>query len=64
MTSSARNLSSISDSDLCNLVQSFCDTYPGINERILIGHLRSIDVHVLRERIRHAIRSSDPLVEK
>ena len=53
--------SHISDSDLMSFVRMERLRTPTIGESLLTGSLRSHGYHVTRDRIRHALHSSDPL---
>lgn len=51
----------ISDSDLVSTVRRMRTDFPDIGESIVWGQLRSKGVQVTRERVRNAIRQTDPL---
>ena len=50
----------ISDQELDSVVASYKETHPNDGERILIGYIRSKNIHVPRSRIRSSIRRVDP----
>ena len=52
---------SIADSDLKSIIISLRNEFPEIGESIAWGHLRSMKIRVSRERVRYALRESDPL---
>ena len=53
--------SNISHHDLCNQVQDILDILPEAGETMVIGALRSRNIHIQRRRIREAINEVDPL---
>lgn len=50
----------ITDRELDSLIQSYKATHPNDGEAMVIGHLRSCEVHVPRSRIRESIHRVDP----
>ena len=52
---------SISDSDLSSTVHSMRSEHPEIGETIVWGRLRALGFQVTRERVRNALRQTDPL---
>ena len=50
----------ITDGELDSLIQSYKETHPNGREVMIIGHLRSCEVHVPRSRIRDSIHRIDP----
>lgn len=52
---------SISDADLVSFVQSERQRNPAIGESLVTGSLRAQGYYASRNRVRHALRSSDPL---
>ena len=53
--------SNISDSELLEIVQTIRVEMPDVGQCLVSGRLRSMDIHVSRERIRRCIQISDPL---
>ena len=53
--------SSISDSELQSFITTLCQELPEIGETIAWGQLRAAGIRVSRERLRNALRRSDPL---
>ena len=51
---------SISDSQLMTVVRHLRSELPDVGQAMLIGRLRAMGFHVQRERVREAIRKSDP----
>ena len=47
--------SDISDADLDGIVESFVQAHPTCGQRLLIGHLRSLNLHVQRQRVRESL---------
>lgn len=58
LTSSQQN---ISDRELQEHVRHIQADSPCVGERMILGQLRALSVHVSRERVRRAIRVVDPL---
>ena len=54
------DVTEISDQELDSVVASYKETHPNDGERILIGYIRSKNIHVPRSRIRSSIRRVDP----
>ena len=52
---------SVSDSQLMDIVHHLREEVPDLGQAILAGRLRSMGLHVTRDRLRNAIRRSDPL---
>lgn len=50
----------ISDQELDAIIASYKETHPNDGERILIGYLRSRNIHIPRSRIRNSIHRIDP----
>ena len=53
--------STLSDRDLTTVLRHLRSEHPYIGEIIVIGHLRAMGYHVPREKVRNAIRATDPL---
>ena len=51
----------ISDQDLDSIISAYVATHPNDGERMLTGHLRSLNVFVQRSRIRESIHRVDPV---
>ena len=52
----------ISDQELDAIIASYKDAHPSDGGRIVIGYLRSRNIHLLRSRIRNNIHRIDPHV--
>ena len=52
---------SISDQDLNTFLREFRTQMPNAGETVVMGQLRSLGYHVCRQRLREAIRRTDPL---
>ena len=52
---------SISDRELQEHVRHIRSDSPYVGESMILGRLRALNVHVSRERVRHAVREVDPL---
>ena len=50
----------ISDQELDAIIASYKETHPNDGERMLIGYLRSRNIHIPRSRIRNSIHRIDP----
>ena len=50
----------INDNDLDQIILRYKQTHPHDGERMLIGHLRSLNIHIPRWRIRQCIHRVDP----
>ena len=51
----------ITDAELKVVVEQMCRDLPTLGETMVWGHLKSMGFRVTRERVRHAIRETDPL---
>ncbi len=51
----------IRDSQLWRLVREMRSEFPEMGEVLVLGRLRSLGYHVLRDRVRRAIRATDPI---
>ena len=52
--------SNISDADLDEIVEAFVQAHPASGQRMLVGHLRSLSLHVSRQRARESLLRVDP----
>lgn len=52
--------SDISDADLHGIVESFVQAHPTYGQRLFIGHLRSLNLHVQCRRVRESLLRVDP----
>ena len=52
---------SLSDDQLQHTISQLREQLPAIGESIAIGHLRSLGFYATRERIRQALRATDPI---
>ena len=55
-------LNSVSDSTLHDLVQELRREMPDIGQSMVCGRLRALGIKVNRERVREAVRQTDPLI--
>ena len=53
--------STLSDQDLTTVLRHLRSEHPYIGETMVIGHLRAMGYHVPREKVRTAIRTTDPI---
>ena len=60
-TNHSSRYSEISDNDLDALVYDIRQRHPHSGQNLIQGHLRSINIHVQRHRIRSALHRVDPL---
>ena len=58
---SSTSVSDVSDVDLAQILQDLRREMPEIGESMVWGRLRSMGLQVTRERVRQAIRRTDPL---
>ena len=52
---------SVSSSDLISTVHAMRNEFPQMGETMVWGQLRSLGIQVTRERVRNALRQTDPL---
>ena len=52
------NEMSVGDHELRTIVSSVRQDLPNVGEKMVLGRLRSMGYHVVRERVRHAIRAT------
>ena len=52
---------SINDEELNKKVQQILVQHPHVGQSFISGRLRSLGYRVTRERVRHAVRTCDPL---
>lgn len=53
--------SSITNSELTEIIRQILSQHPQVGQTFVCGRLRSLGYKVARERVRHAVRSIDPL---
>ena len=51
----------VEDRELRTIISSIRQDMPNVGENMVLGRLRSMGYHVSRERVRHAIRATDPI---
>ena len=51
----------VEDRELRTIISSIRQDMPNVGEKMVLGRLRSMGYHVSRERVRHAIRATDPI---
>ena len=52
--------SNVTRADLTSRIQTIKKDHPNCGEKVVSGHLRSLDLHVQREKVREVIREVDP----
>ena len=52
--------STLTDGDLDNIVQTFVRAHPNCGQRMLVGYLRSLGLHISRQRVRESLLRTDP----
>ena len=48
--------------DLDRIVERFVLAHPNCGQRMLVGHIRSLGLHISRQRVRDSLIRTDPLV--
>ena len=54
-------MGNITDAELMTVIEQILRDLPTLGETMVWGHLKSMGFRVTRERVRHAIRETDPL---
>ena len=51
----------VSDDDLDGIILRLVNEYPNCGLRMLMGHLRRMDIHITRKRLRESMARTDPV---